>query len=248
MKKLNLENKVFRLSQNQTPLSFMLASRHHRRSPLMHFDEETGINRTLRYARNQQSPYEDEQDGNAILEPIVFEDGMLVVPKENQILQKFLHIHPGNGNVFYEVNHKKDAAEELEFVEAELDAQILARELETDKLVTVCRVFLGAAVDKMSIPELKRDVLMYAKHSPFEFLDILDDPMLDMQDKVAQFFTAGLLAFRNNQKDVYFNMKKNKSKLLTVPFGEEPYYIVASYMQSDEGIETFKLLKKALDK
>ena len=109
MKKLNLENKVFRLSQNQTPLSFMLASRHHRRSPLMHFDEETGINRTLRYARNQQSPYEDEQDGNAILEPIVFEDGMLVVPKENQILQKFLHIHPGNGKIFYEVNHKKDA-------------------------------------------------------------------------------------------------------------------------------------------
>ena len=247
MKKLNLENKVFRLSQNQTPLSFMLASRHHRRSPLMHFDEETGINRTLRYARNQQSPYEDEQDGNAILEPIVFEDGMLVVPKENQILQKFLHIHPGNGKIFYEVNHKKDAAEELEFVEAELDAQILARELDTEKLVTVCRVFLGAAVDKMSIPELKRDVLMYAKHSPFEFLDILDDPMLDMQDKVSQFFSAGILSFRNNKKDVYFNMKKNKNKLLTVPFGEEPYYIVASYMQSDDGIETFKLLKKALD-
>jgi hypothetical protein len=99
----------------------------------------------------------------------------------------------------------------------------------------------------MSIPELKRDVLMYAKHSPFEFLDILDDPMLDMQDKVSQFFSAGILSFRNNKKDVYFNMKKNKNKLLTVPFGEEPYYIVASYMQSDDGIETFKLLKKALD-
>ena len=42
-------------------------------------------------------------------------------------------------------------------------------------------------------------------------------------------------------------MKKNKNKLLTVPFGEEPHYIVASYMQSDDGIETFKLLKKALD-
>ena len=77
--------------------------------------------------------------------------------------------------------------------------------------------------------------------------DILDDPMLDMQDKVSQFFAAGILSFRNNKKDVYFNMKKNKNKLLTVPFGEEPHYIVASYMQSDDGIETFKLLKKALD-
>jgi len=34
-------------------------------------------NRPLRYARNQKSPFEDEQDGNVILEPIVFEDGML---------------------------------------------------------------------------------------------------------------------------------------------------------------------------
>ena len=43
------------------------------------------------------------------------------------------------------------------------------------------------------------------------------------------------------------NLKKNKSKLLTIPFGEEPYYIVASYMQSDEGLETYKLLKKSLN-
>lgn len=242
------ENKVYRLVSNKRPLAFMLASRHNRRSPLLHFDEDTGVNRPLRYARNQKSPFEDEQDGNAILEPIVFEDGMLVVQKQNQVLQKFLHLHPGNGTIFYEINKKQDAADELEYVEAELDAQILARELETEKLLTVCRVFLGAAVDKMSIPELKRDILVYAKNQPFEFLEILDDPMLEMQDNVAQFFAASLLAFKNNRKDVYFNLPKNKSKILTIPFGEDPNYIVASYMQSDDGIETYKLLKKALKK
>ena len=173
---------------------------------------------------------------------------MLVVQKQNQVLQKFLHLHPGNGTIFYEINKKQDAADQLEFVEAELDAQILARELETEKLLTVCRVFLGAAVDKMSIPELKRDILVYAKNQPFEFLEILDDPMLEMQDNVAQFFAQSLLIYKNNNKDVYFNLPKNKSKMLTVPFGEEGVYIVASYMQSDDGIETYKLLKKALKK
>jgi hypothetical protein len=242
------ENKVYRLVSNKRPLAFMLASRHNRRSPLLHFDEDTGVNRPLRYARNQKSPFEDEQDGNAILEPIVFEDGMLVVQKQNQVLQKFLHLHPGNGTIFYEINKKQDAADQLEYVEAELDAQILARELETEKLLTVCRVFLGAAVDKMSIPELKRDILIYAKNQPFEFLEILDDPMLEMQDHVAQFFAQSLLIYKNNNKDVYFNLPKNKSKMLTVPFGEEGVYIVASYMQSDDGIETYKLLKKALKK
>ena len=172
---------------------------------------------------------------------------MLVVPKENQVLQKFLSIHPGNGNVFVEINQKRDAAEELENVEIELDAQILARELDTDKLISVCRVFLGAAVDKMSIPELKRDVLLFAKHEPYEFMEVLDDPMLELTNVVAQFFEQGLLGFKNSNKDVYFNLKKNKSKLLTIPFGEEPYYIVASYMQSDEGLETYKLLKKSLN-
>jgi len=242
------ENKAYRLVSNKRPLAFMLASRHNKRSPLLHFDEETGVNRPLRYARNQKSPFEDEQDGNAILEPIVFEDGMLVVQKQNQVLQKFLHLHPGNGTIFYEINEKQDAVNQLEYVEAELDAQILARELETEKLITVCRVFLGAAVDKMSIPELKRDVLMYAKNQPFEFLEILDDPMLEVQDHVAQFFAQSLLIYKNNNKDVYFNLPKNKSKMLTVPFGEEGVYIVASYMQSDDGIETYKLLKKALKK
>ena len=247
-KETKFETKAYRLVSNMKPLSFMLASRHNKRSPLLHFDEETGVNRPLRYARNQKSPFEDDQDGNAILEPIIFEDGMLVVQKENQVLQNFLYLHPGNGSVFIEINNKKDAAEELEYVEAILDAQVLARELDVDKLQTVCRVFLGSAVEKMSIPELKRDVLMYAKDRPFEFLEILDDPMLELQDKVAQFFTQGLLIFKNNNKDVYFNLNRNKSKLLTIPFGEEPTYIVASFMQSDEGIETFKLLKKALNK
>jgi len=247
MKKQKLENKSYKLTGGKTPLAFMLASRHHRRSTLMYFDEEQGINRPLRYAKNQKSPFEDEQDGNAILEPIVFEDGMLVVPKENQVLQKFLSYHPGNGRVFEEINTQRDAAAELENVEIELDAQLLARDLDTDKLISVCRVFLGASVDKMSIPELKRDVLLFAKHEPYEFMEVLDDPMLELTNVVAQFFEEGLLAFKNSNKDVYFNLKKNKSKLLTVPFGEEAYYIVASYMQSDDGLETYKLLKKSLN-
>ena len=53
----------------------------HRRFPLLWFDEEKGENRALRYARNQKSPFEDEQDGNAIVEPVIFEDGFLRVPR-----------------------------------------------------------------------------------------------------------------------------------------------------------------------
>ncbi len=248
MKKEKYTVKTYRLKNNRKPLSYMLASRHSKRSPLLHFDEENGINKPLRYARNQKSPFEDEQDGNAILEPVVFEEGMLVVQKENQVLQKFLHYHPQNGQVFEEVDKEVDASQDLERVERELDAQIAAKQLSTERLIMVSRVLIGGNVDRMTIPELKRDILLYAKHEPQDFMDILNDPMLDLQDTVYQLFDSQLLSLRNQNRDVYFNLPKNKKKLLTVPFGEEYSYIVASYMQSDEGIETFKLLKKYLNK
>ena len=101
-------NKTYKLTREVAPLSLILASRHTNRVPLLYFDEETGINRPLRYARNQNSPFQDEQDDNAILEPIVFEDGFLFVPKTNQILQKFLALHPANGSIFVEINKKKE--------------------------------------------------------------------------------------------------------------------------------------------
>tara|TARA_R110000787_G_scaffold3543_5_gene13848 strand:+ start:2705 stop:3463 length:759 start_codon:yes stop_codon:yes gene_type:complete len=247
-KKEKYTSKAYRLRGDQKPLTYMLSSRNNKRSPLLYFDEEKGINRPLRYARNQKSPFEDEQDGTAILEPVVFEDGLLSVQKNNQVLQSFLHYHPQNGMVFEEINQEADAARDLRVVEKELDAQILAKELSTDKLIMVCRVLMGANSERLTIPELKRDVLVYAKNEPGEFMSIINDPMLDLQDTIYQFFNTQLLVMRNTNKDVYFNLPKNKNKLLTVPYGEDHVYITASYMQSDEGIETFKLLKKYLNK
>ena len=43
------------------------------------------------------------------MEPIVFEDGFLRVPKENPVLQEFLSLHPDNGKKFIEVNKEQDA-------------------------------------------------------------------------------------------------------------------------------------------
>lgn len=243
-KTLTPEDKSYILRRKNAPLSFMLASRNSRRKPLLYFDGQT--NRALRYARNQRSPFEDEQDGNAILEPIVFEDGFLFVPKTNPVLQYFLSLHPGYGSIFEEVNSERDAMEEVERLDAEVDALIAARSLDVEMLENICRIMLGGKVDTMTTAELKRDVLVYAKRSPIAFLEMLNDPTLDLQSKVAKFFNAGILRTRNNNRDVYFNLPNNKSKMLTVPFGESMNYIVSSYLQSDEGIETLKLLENNL--
>jgi hypothetical protein len=238
--------KQYKLLRNSAPLAFMLSSHHNKRSPLLYFDESTGTNRALRYARNQKSPFEDEQDGNAIMEPIVFEDGFLNVERGNQVLQQFLYYHPQNGNVFEEVNHAKDAAQDLEVEEIILDAQILAKELDLNTLLRLSRVLFGSQADKRSTAELRRDMLVYSRNNPGEFIDMLNDPSLEIYDDVSQFFGSNLLSCKNKRRDVYFNLPTNKTKMLTVPFGEEPEDIVASYMQTDDGIETYKLLNRIL--
>jgi len=238
-------DKVYRLKIGN-PLSYTLASRNHPRFPLMWFDEKNNVNRALRYCTNQKSPFEDEQDGNFVIEPIIFEDGFLRVPKNNPVLQEFLHYHPLNGNIFIEVDKEKDAAAEVEDLNLEVEALIEARQLSLDQIETLTRVMFGKDPSTVSTAELKRDILVFAKRDPKEFLNILNDPELKFQAKVRTFFENKLLILRNGDKEVWFNTATNKKKMLSVPFGEDPYEMVAHYLQSDDGIDSLKMLEAVL--
>tara|TARA_R110000772_G_scaffold92370_3_gene189159 strand:+ start:1258 stop:2001 length:744 start_codon:yes stop_codon:yes gene_type:complete len=244
-KKEAFVNKSYKLTRDKAPLSYTIPSRNTKRSALLYFDEETGQNRSMRYAKNQKSIFEEEQDGNVILEPIIFEDGFLQVPKQNQILQEFLAYHPGNGNTFVEVDKEKDAAIDVDTMDLTLEAMMAAKELDIEMLETIARVVIGARVEKMTSAELKRDVRMFAQRYPQDFLESINDPLLSLQNKCAKFFAESLLILKNN-KDVYYNLKGNKKKLLTVPYGEDPLFILASFLQSDEGIEVLRILEDKL--
>lgn len=238
-------DKVYRLKIGN-PLSYTLASRNHPRFPLMWFDEKNNINRALRYATNQKSPFEDEQDGNAIVEPIIFEDGFLRVPKNNPALQLFLYYHPLNGTIFSEVDKEKDAVAEVNDLNLEIEALIEARQLSIDQIETLTRVMFGKDPSTVSTAELRRDILVFAKNDPEEFLKILNDPELRYQAKIRTFFENKLLVLRNNDKEVWYNTGTNRKKMLSVPYGEDPYEMVAGFLQSDEGIDSLKMLEAVL--
>ena len=211
MKTEKFVDKTYRLTRNAAPLSYMLPTRHTNRFPLLHFDDETGVNRELRYARNQKSIYVDEQDGHVVLEPIIFEDGFLMAS------------------------------------ELEVDALIEARQLSLDQVESISRVLFNHNVAKMSTAELKRDILVYARNHPEEFLNVVSDPDLKHQSRVQQFFEEGLLV-EKKAGAIHFNTKANKKRMLTVPMGEDVNMIVSAYLKSDDGIESLKLLEKILNK
>ena len=244
--KLESKDRIYRLKRNAAPLTFSIPVRNSKSLPLLYFDEEQNVNRALRYARNQKTPFEDEQDGNAIIEPVVFENGFLSVPRTNPVLQEFLHYHPLNGVSFEEVNHEKDAQKEMESLANEADALIEARQMSVEQLEIVGRVLLGKDVSRMTTAELRRDVLVYAKKDPVGFMNMINDPSLQASSSVRMFFEKGLLSFRNNNKEVWYSTPSNKKKMMNIPYGEDPYEMVMNYLQSEDGIDDLKMLENFL--
>jgi len=213
----------------------------------LYFDEEKGINRQLRYARNQRSPFEDEQDGNAIVEPVIFEDGFLRVLRTNPVLQQFLEYHPMNGKKFEEVDGKKEAQEELDDIFLQVDALSKAKEMPVEQLETIGRVLLNRDINKMSTAELRRDIIVYARNYPEDFLEIFDDSDLALKSMCQQFLDEGLLTkrmSRNKGEEIWFNTKGNKKKLLNIPFGEDAIHVLFSFLKTDEGITVLEYLEK----
>jgi len=71
--------------------------------------------------------------------------------------------------------------------------------------------------------------------------------MLKVQNLCHQLFDDGVVILKNNKRDIYYNLKSNKKKIMTVPFGEDPIFMLASYFQTDEGIEVMKILKNKVE-
>jgi hypothetical protein len=239
-----ISDKLYVLKRRTFPISFMLASRNTTRRSLLYFDTKTNTNRPLRYAVNQKSPFEDEQDGNFILEPIIFDDGLLSVPKENQVLQMFLAYHPDNGSVFEEVDTKRDASVQIDNINIQLDAQLAARELDIATAEAIARVMMGTRVDRLSSEELRRDLMLFARNNPFDFLQLLNDPELKLQNVAVKALQDGTFLLKNKNRDIFFNLQDNKRKLMGVPFGEDPIKLLTSWLQSNDGLETYEYLSK----
>jgi hypothetical protein len=249
MKTNQVKDKVYVLNQDKTPVSFFVQSRSNKRRQLLHFDEEKGINRPLRYSKNQKSVFEDEQDGTAILEPIVMEDGKITVLKNNPILQQFMDIHPDNvsngGSLFYEFDPQKIAEDKVKNLNLEVDALIAARSLDLDKMKSIARIHLDSNVDKMTAAEIKHDILLFARNYPEDFLYAIEDPDIDVNDISSRAFDESYVTFRAG-KDIHYNLKNNKKKILTVPFGERKEDVFMSWLKSDEGLEFYQYLENQM--
>jgi len=238
------KDRHYYLAGDKEPLTYTIPSRHTRKYPLTWFDPEIGYERELRYATNQKSIFVDEQEGHVTLKHIIFENGSLHVAKEKRTLQEFLNHHPHKGIIFKELDEQVEAIDHLEYLELEIDAVNLARQLEIDQAEAIMRVEVGSKVSNLSTKELKRDILLFAKRNPALFINLAQDENVILRNFAIVAREQNIISLSDDQRT--FKWASNGRKLMTVPFDENPYSAMAVWFKTDEGLEVYKSIQKKL--
>ena len=209
------------------------------------FDEKQGYERELKYCENQQTCFVDEMKGDQRLSHIIFKSGVLIVPRNKTVLQKFLSLyHPHKDKLYREWQPAKKAASEIDVLEMEIEALNAAQNLDIDMAEAVLRVEVGSGVSNMSSKEIKRDLLLYAKRNPALFLELVNDENVVLRNFGIKATEMGILKLSSDQRT--FTWASNDRKLMNVPFDEHPYSALAAWFKTDEGMEIYSNIEKRL--
>ena len=217
-----------------------------RSANIHYFDEEKGYERELKYCSNQRTCFVDEMKGDQRLEHIIFRSGALHDPRNKTVLQKLLSLyHPHKDKLFYEWKPVKIAENQIEILEMEADAILMARQMDIDLDEAIIRVEKGSEVSKMSSKELKRDLLLFARSNPKLFIELTTDDNVQLRNFGIKAVEAGIVKLSNDQR--HFLWTSNDRKLMTIPFDEHPYSALAAWFKTDEGMEIYQNIEKRLN-
>ena len=239
--KWEIKDRVYYLKGRKRPLSQSI-----RASNLFWFDEEKGYEREIKYCQNQKTCFVDEMKGDQRLEHVVFRNGALFVEKEKTVLQKFLSLyHPHNGNIFYEHKPVEIAQDQLDWLEFEVEALSLAKNLDIDLVEAIMRVEIGSDVNNLSSKELRRDLILFARRNPKLFIELVSDDNVQLRNFGIKAVEAGILKLSSDQRN--FMWGSNNRKVMTVPFDEHPYTALAHWFKTDEGMEIYSNIEKRIN-
>ena len=236
-----IKDRVYFLKGRQKPISRSIRS-----ANIYWFDEEKGYERELKHTLNQRTSFVDEMKGDQRLDHIVFRSGSLFVPKEKTVLQKLLSLyHPDRDKLYYEHKPAEIAAQQIDRLEMEADAIVLARQVDIDTAEAIMRVELGSKVSNMSSSELKRDLLVFARNNPALFLELAADDNVQLRNFGIKATELGIIKLSSDQRT--FVWGTNNRTLMTVPFDEHPYTALAHWFKTDEGMEIYANIEKRLN-
>ena len=238
-----IKDRTYRLTGNKSPLTYTIQTKHTRKKPLLYWDEEAGQNRELRYATNQNTCFVDEQDGYATLGHVMFTDGAIYVPRQQQALQKLLSLyHPSAGKKWFEFDPQARERAALDIIEKEVDALLLVTEMEPDHIEAVLRAEYGTEAGSWEPKIQKRRAFALAKNQPSLFVSLAKDDDIRLRGLATAALEYNILKPQNGGRQVTYNGKT----VLTVPFDSSPTNALVQFFKSDEGVELMKSIENKL--
>ena len=186
---------------------------------------------------------------NQLLQQLVKQHGQKWIPscpkRKNSITKIVSLYHPHRGILFYEYKAEEEAKSEVEILEYEIEALIIAKNMDIDLAEAIMRAEIGSKVSEMTSKELRRDLLVFAKKNPVLFLDLASDENVQLRNFGIKATELGIIKLSGDQRT--FMWGSNDRKLMNVPFDEHPYSALAAWFKTDEGMEVYSNIEKRLN-
>ena len=215
-----------------------------RQDEITYFDEELGYPREIRYSPNQKSAFVDEQVGQSIREHVVFENGMIKVPYTKPNLAQFLDLHPDNvangGKVFKLVDTTIDANQEVEKEFKLFDAIKLVKEKSIEELLPIAMT-LGINTDQSNM-EIKRELLKDAKKNPDRFIQLFDNPIVEVKSTILLAIDFQIIKAANDG----MRWHDTNRIICATPVGKNTVDVFTSYCMTQDGEASYLEIKKQL--
>ena len=209
------------------------------------YDSDMDTVREIRYCPNEPSVFVDAQSDNAVRESVIFRNGRLFVPREQPNLKAFLDLHPdnkaNNGNLFNEVNKKKDAEHELEKEYLTSDAIALVRDSDIQELLPVA-IFFKVNINS-PVSEIRYNLLRIAKSKPKDFIESFDSPQVRARSVIQQAKEYQMI----NVKTDSVSWFDSNSMIVSVPAGQEPIDVMVRFCLTERGAPVLDDLESKLD-
>lgn len=241
-----VKDRIYVLCGNQKPPSRGIRNRSKAPlSPLTYLNPQTKQTYALRYSVNQVSFFMEKQKGDVVVTPIELKSGMLKTNKNEIPLQKFLAIHPDNkangGSVFEEYDPAKEASAEIDKEDKLFEAQSLVRSISPIKQDAVARLMCSDYKEEWVPAELKRSLYSAVAKSPAKFLQLANQPTLEIKGVAKTALYRGIISYSN-----YKWLNDNKEVLVEVSRNQEEYDAIAEYLMSGKGMAFYEYLKQAI--
>jgi hypothetical protein len=250
--KRTLEPREYRLLRYQ-PLTFTLKTG--RSNDLVIFDEDKEVNRAIRHCPNEKSIFVDEQSDNAVVKNIIFINGFLYTEPTEIITQKFLEMHPSEGNIFELIDDAADAKEMIDYEETILDIkQAIRQKAKEENGEETLRVIVSVIISSptlaanMSVAELKNTLYEAVDSNPDRFIDdsgdvtIFDDSDITRKAVAQQAFVSGVLSVSADSRRIIWS--DNKATICQIPTGKNYLNYFANFLETEEGMDVMREIDK----